>query len=211
MSHYVSDHQKAWDKYVRPQSYVYTTRAFRSAETALFSFCLVKTNIILFDRGAQDKPILWCILWRIILHITTPFISTCGGSEEPRCWINIHSIESIQDWLWKIFRTLSTFRVGQFVYLMKPSRAVLASVVNKVGTKTYNKWLIRASDSYKNTIVRDSTLSLLEDGVESTISIDRVTQAPCLNKSHHVKTNNDSSLENGALAQNTKTQWNDNI
>lgn len=75
-------------------------------------------------------------------------------------------------------RTLPTFEVGKFVYKTRPQRTVLAFETGEVATASYNSLVPRVSGWYNICTVRDSTLIALRNGIEFTISIDRVTRTP---------------------------------
>lgn len=79
----------------------------------------------------------------------------------------------------KNLRTSLTFEVGEFVYLNKPSLAVLASEPDKVYTVSYNKLVPRMTGLYMIVTVRDNPLTILNNGADNTISMGRATNAPC--------------------------------
>lgn len=62
------------------------------------------------------------------------------------------------------------------------------------------------SGPYEIVTVLDNILAILEKGIENTISIDCVTQAPDLNKSHHVDINLDSTVESQPRPQSAETK-----
>lgn len=82
----------------------------------------------------------------------------------------------------KHVRKLPTSKVGQFDYVNKPLRAVLASEADKLATVSNNKPTPRVPGPYEVITVRDSTLTIFGDGRENTISIDCSTRIPGVDK-----------------------------
>lgn len=70
-----------------------------------------------------------------------------------------------------------TFEVGQLVNVNKRSRAVLESDADNFAAVSYNMITILVSNPYKIVTVRDNILTILQNGYESTLSIDRATNA----------------------------------
>lgn len=68
----------------------------------------------------------------------------------------------------------------QYVYIDKPLQSLLPSDTKRVATVFCNKPLSKAFGPYNIRIVRNNTLTILQDGIQNTIHIDRSTKAPGL-------------------------------
>lgn len=70
--------------------------------------------------------------------------------------------------------------------------------------------MIRVSGPYEIVTVRDSTLKILKDAIETTIIIDRATRAPGLSKSHLVSIIDCYTLEDQPLTHTVTPQMDKN-
>lgn len=83
---------------------------------------------------------------------------------------------------YKTFRMIPTFEVGTFVYLNRPSHAVLVFEAGKVKTASSNTLLLRVSGPYIIVTVLDGPLTILGDCNENIISSDHATKPPAAKK-----------------------------
>lgn len=118
---------------------------------------------------------------------------------------NVHDTRSLQETLDKNVRMSSKFEIGQFVYIIKPLRAVLAFEAIKVATASYNKLMARVSNPKEIVTVRDNILTILEGCIYYTISIYRVTYTHGLYKRHQINADKDKILNKQPLNQNNQT------
>lgn len=77
----------------------------------------------------------------------------------------------------KNMQILPAFIVGHFVCYNKPPGAVLASEADEVAAASYNKLMPPVTGPYENATIDDSSLAILQNGIEESIIIDCVTKA----------------------------------
>lgn len=80
----------------------------------------------------------------------------------------------------KNVKAMPTLEAGQYVYIRQPPQSILAPEAENIVTVSYNTVISRVSGPYEISTVRDSTLTILEDDVENTISTDRALKASAL-------------------------------
>lgn len=73
------------------------------------------------------------------------------------------------------------FHTRKFVFLVKPPLiSVLDSQAKTLGRESYNKLHSRTTGPFRNVSVHINTVTIDEDVVQNTLSVDRVTHAPLI-------------------------------
>lgn len=103
-----------------------------------------------------------------------------------------------------------TFEDGRVVYIDKTPRGVLVSEADKVTNVSYNQPVLGVSGPYIGFAVRDNNLTILEDGIGNTITIDSATRVPGLSKRHRGDIDPGNTMGKERLAH-TETTQTDNI
>lgn len=73
---------------------------------------------------------------------------------------------------------MPTFKAGKYVYIYKSPRTILPAEARRVAIVSYSKFITKVCEPCKKFTVLDANLTILENGVVSTINNYRATKAP---------------------------------
>ncbi|CAN8062790.1 unnamed protein product [Agarophyton chilense] len=172
LAHYVSEHQLDWDHYIGPLVYAYNTQVHASTGTMPFHLTLarappliavhVQESIIPQDitegmNPTQAKRYSRRRIDRILQSTTTVLTK---AQRRYKC--------NFDEAVWNKL----TFGRGDLVYLDRPPKD------SEELEDTTRKLLPRSTGPYKVLKANEHTITLLIDGLQDNVSIDRVKRAP---------------------------------
>ena len=180
--HYVVEHQADWDKFIQPLAYAYNMQVHRVTNTTPFDLVLSRHPPDIIIRGQ-----------------TTAIPSTVPDTEATPVQVKRNILRKLRQAL-QAARSRSTqaqkrykedfdrkvrFRIslqpGDYVFVDRPPRTATDSGTEDTTTR---KLLPRATGPFEVKSASEDTVTVEQDGLLNTISIDRVTKVPSTTPAH---------------------------
>ena len=176
LRHYVEEHQANWDIFVQPLTYAYNMQVHRSTGTTPYDLVLTRHPQPITVRDEESRTAIpqsepddptpaqmkRIILRRLRVALQSARIRMTEAQKRYKQNFD------------KSVRFTPQFKAGDYVYIDRPPRQPDAAPEEEV-TK---KLLPRGLGPYKIQSVSENTVTVDEDGLLNTVSIDRVTLAP---------------------------------
>ena len=173
LRHYVSEHQDDWDDFVQPLTYAYNMQVHKTTNTTPFALSLTRhppepvidaptrpPSTAANPRGARARTI----------HALKEALAQASKSSQ-------EAQQRYKRYFDSSVRLKAEFKTGDEVFVNRPPAYVLSQEEKDVGTPQ-SKLLDKSVGPF--TVVRASpvTVTIREDGVEYTVSVDRCSKAP---------------------------------
>ena len=185
LQHYVEEHQHDWDDYVQPLTFAYNTRVHRSTETTPFDLVLTRPpsglilpGTILQDAGThREEPRTPVQYKRATLR------KLRDALDRARTKLTA-SQERYKEYFDKKVRFVPVVGAGDFVYVDRPLRPLTSfeqrtRAQGTTGTDELSvKLLPRTEGPFRVRSATDTTVLIEQDGLETRVSIDRITKMP---------------------------------
>ena len=177
LAHYVEEHQRDWDEFVQPCTYAYNMQVHRTTGTTPFDLVLTRhpPNIIVRDIPAAgsysvtESNLSDAARKKVILR------RIAQSLQEAKTKMSAAQRRYKEDFDNQV-RHLVKVKDGDMVYVDRPPRHLDQDSDEDV--KITKKLLPKTTGPYKVIRSTPDTVTISQDGLENTISIDRVTVAP---------------------------------
>lgn len=171
--HYVSENQTEWDSYLLPLTYAYNSQVHRSIKVFPFSPVLARTPPRPATVVSQRPSLVPNDDVASLLYIRLELIRW-ANSLHKKAENNLELAEKkCKRHLDHQVQLASIFNEGEEFYQDRP--AIFRSADEKAAAEGYNKLLPREKGPSEAVYVNDNMLSILQDGLENTISIHQDT------------------------------------
>ena len=176
LRHYVADHQADWDEFVQPLVYAYNMQVHRSTNTTPFDLVLSRhpPNILVKDYPSAnpttipDDQLTTVQVKRNILRRLRKSLQQANRRLT-------QAQKRYKDDFDKKVKFALDVQPGQWVFVDRPPRTLLPEEKQNDVTR---KLLPRSTGPYEVTKTTGDTVTIKQDGLLNTVSIDRVALAP---------------------------------
>ena len=176
LRHYVAEHQTDWDLYIQPLTYAYNMQVHRTTGTTPFDLILSRhpPNIISGDVSTAvpddlpDEDLSTAKLKKRILR------DLQKGLEQAKTRMTKAQKRYKDDFDKNVHKTV-TVQPGDYVFVDRPKRPLKGTDSSR--DATYNpglKLLPKSTGPFLVTKANADTVTIEEDGLQNTVSIDRV-------------------------------------
>lgn len=183
LRHYVAEHQKDREIFDQRLTYVYNTHVHRSTNTTPFSLVLSRHppgRTLLPAKQAYHTYVSRQTSVQATRRALEALIHTLPAKADAHMCSSQQRYKRDYD---KLVRVTSKFTPGDMVFVDRsPLSATVTTSASAMANATYNKLLIRALGPFHVNSVQPHTLTIEEDGIPNTISIDRATRAPTVSQ-----------------------------
>ena len=177
LRHYVSEHQKDWDEFVQPLTYAYNMQVHRSTGTTPFDLVLSRNPKGILTESVGNLP-------EGTANVGSPAAVKRNTLNRlryalSRAKVNLTKAQQrYKNDFDKRVRTLLRVEPGQMVFVNKPAEYEGKHQDPTGEDRTTKKLSYRTTGPYKVLKTSDSTVTVEQDGLQVTVSLERVTVDP---------------------------------